>query len=99
MKNNYRHGDVVIIKSIMPKNAIDKKHGTLAEGEVTGHFHKIVNGDASVFQFNNEMYLRVKSDIAKIDHPEHGLKDIAKGDYKIKIHKTWQEDGWTKVID
>lgn len=99
-KVNYRHGDVLIIAvNEIPDKAIKQNDLTLARGEQTGHHHTIVEGMGERLIFNDEMYLRIQSDIAKIDHPEHGLKTLIKGNYKIKIRRQWQEDGWYKVID
>jgi hypothetical protein len=97
---NYRHGDVIILEiPAIPTEAKKEKGLTLAYGEATGHHHTIVEGEGSIFRYDEKMYLRITSKIAKIDHPEHGLKTLEKGDYEIDIQQEWKEDGWTKVID
>lgn len=99
-KNNFRHGDVIIAAvDTIPAEAVKQNDLTLAEGEQTGHHHSIVEGLGERLIFDDKMYLRIQSDIAKIDHPEHGLKTLTKGDYEIKIRQEWQEDGWAKVVD
>ena len=99
-KNCFRHGDL-IIKPVaeIPKEAERQNHLTLAEGEATGHHHSVVEGQAVHFRFDGKIYLRVISEIAKIDHPEHGLRELPQGEYEVDIQQEWKEDGWAKVID
>ena len=99
-QTNYRHGDLVIkpIK-LIPKEAKIQDNLTLAYGEATGHHHTVTEGKAKHFKFKDKIYLKVISDIAKIDHPEHGLRTLTKGDYEIDIQQEWKEDGWKRVID
>lgn len=100
MKNNYRHGDVILKRAaIIPDNATKKTHLVLAEGESTGHLHEIKGGKAELYEFNETLYLKVISDIAKLDHPEHGCRELPRGIYEIDIQKEWSEDGWENVID
>lgn len=96
----YRHGDLIIkpIK-LIPKNAEKQKDLTLAWGEATGHHHTIVAGDAIHLRFDDKIYLKVLSKIARIDHPEHGLRILNRGEYEIDIQQEWKEEGWAKVID
>lgn len=99
-KDSYRHGDLVIKPCTkIPEKAEKQKHLTLAEGEATGHSHTIVEGKAIHFRFDDKIYLRIQSKIAKIDHPEHGLRELPKGDYEVDIQKEWKEMGWSKVVD
>lgn len=98
-RKSYRHGDVVIKPTKDRIQGEKQKHLVLAEGEATGHSHRVVEGKAELFKYNEKTYLRVLSKIAKIDHEEHGLRTLAKGDYEIDIQQEWKEDGWAKVID
>ena len=98
-KKNYRHGDVVIKQAAIPAQANKVEHLILAEGEATGHNHAIVSGIAEHLRWNEKIYLRVISDVAEIDHPEHGRRTLNRGEYEIDIQQEWKEDGWTKVID
>lgn len=98
-KDCMRHGDIIIKPTTEKVQGEKQNHLILAEGEATGHYHKIVEGTAELFKYNDKMYLKVISDIAKIDHQEHGLRALTKGDYEIDIQQEWKEDGWTKVID
>lgn len=96
---NYRHGDLIIRPATIPVQATEQPTLRLVEGEATGHHHSIVSGDAIHFRFNDKIYLRVRSDICKIDHPEHGPGELPQGDYEIGIKQEWKETGWTKMLD
>lgn len=89
---NYGHGDL-IIRSV-PSGVISmgkmggepwKKlgHLILAYGEVTSHKHEIVEGDAELYEKDGTLYLVVKSEEAKLAHPEHATIAIPKGTYKV----------------
>ena len=69
----YRQGDVSIMAvDSVPKEA-RKVQGelVLARGEVTGHAHRIVEGQAFLYQLATGMlYLRVLSEFAKLYHEE-----------------------------
>lgn len=96
----YRHGDVIIkqVKSI-PKEAQARKGLTLAEGEVTGHSHQISEGAASMFGFDDRMFLKVQSEIGALTHEEHSRIDLPAGNYEIVIQREHTPEGWKKVVD
>lgn len=78
-----QHGDVIIgrTKSI-PEGAKLLNHLVVMEGEVTGHRHQIIEGEAQLYEKDGVLYLKAKSD-CKIGHEEHGIQTITKGNYKI----------------
>ena len=85
---NYGHGDLIIRQiSETPERqgSMRKKldHLILAHGEATGHKHEIVDGDAELHEENGTLYLVVKSEEAKLAHPEHATIAISKGTYKV----------------
>lgn len=99
-KNNFRHGDVLIVESDCTKgDEISTEKIVLAYGEVTGHSHAITKGMAKLFKWNEKTYLKVISEYAVLNHEEHGALKLPFGDYEILIQEEWQEDGWSKVID
>ena len=70
----YRQGDVSIMAAKkMPKGARRVQgEPILARGEVTGHAHRIVEGQVRLYQLAaGIMYLRVLSEFAKLYHEEH----------------------------
>lgn len=102
MKNkkiNYRHGDVLIIPTKEKIQGEEQKHLTLAEGEVTGHSHRIAEGDAKLFKFDDKTYLKVMSEYALLRHEEHKEIKLPKGDYEIFIQEDYSPSGWAKVAD
>jgi hypothetical protein len=60
-------------------------HLILAEGEATGHAHKITEGLATLVMMDKIMHLQIFSDTAKLKHDEHNEIIILKGNYKINI--------------
>jgi len=79
----YQQGDVIIERVELIKG---KKlgHLTLAEGEVTGHHHRVIEGDAELYEEKDVLYLSVKSDEAQVGHEEHDTITIPKGDYVVR---------------
>jgi len=81
----YRHGDILVapVESI-PKAARKVQHLVLAEGELTGHSHRISEGGAAVlFQTESEMFLDVVGRIATLVHQEHGPIELPQGKYRV----------------
>jgi len=82
----FQQGDV-ILKSVnsIPVGGTLKKDLILAEGERTGHTHKIVSGQVQLILLQAAMYLRVISETAKLIHNEHEEISIPEGDYEVTI--------------
>jgi len=87
MKIFLQQGDV-LIKSVdaIPAEAkeIPDHHGILADGEATGHHHRVAEG--AVMELNGQKYLSLGKDQI-VTHEEHGEVTIPKGDYQIDIVK------------
>lgn len=84
-ENNWyaQQGDVILRRiNKIPEGATRKKTNVLAEGESTGHAHRVE--DAEVYEANGVLYLRVKEE-AKVTHEEHKQIDLPAGDYEIGI--------------
>jgi len=94
----YRHGDVLIQKVDSVKGE-KLKHLVLAEGEVTGHAHRITEGEAELYEANGVLYLSVKSETAALTHEEHKRIDLPMGDYQITIQREYSPEGWRNVAD
>lgn len=79
-----QQGDVLIFKvDEIPQGAKRLDHLILAEGEATGHAHRIVSGDAVLFAAETSLYLKVTSEKALLTHEEHGEQNIERGLYRI----------------
>lgn len=91
----YRHGDVGIFPTKKKfLDGVKRDRLVLAEGEVTGHAHRIAEGEASLYEKNGVLYLRVFSDTATVTHEEHKPIEIPMGDYEIRIQKDYEPEGW-----
>lgn len=96
----FRHGDVILKRvDAIPANAAKQKHLTLAEGEVTGHSHRISTGQAALFKFDEKMYLEVTSKRSALVHEEHAKIELPSGCYEIFIQEDYSPEGWKKVQD
>ena len=92
----YRQGDVSIMAAKkMPKGARRVQgEPILARGEVTGHTHRIIEGQVRLYQLAaGIMYLRVLSEFAKLYHEEHEDIVLPKGDYEVRQQREWD---WTR---
>ena len=94
----YRQGDVIIKKSIQIKGN-KLKHLTLAEGEVTGHAHRITEGDAELYEHEGALFLHIESGSALLTHEEHKTVELPMGDYEINIQREYSPEGWRYVSD
>lgn len=83
----YQHGDVLIQRiSEIPAGATKTNRTILAEGEVTGHAHRLIeSADVEVYEHEGTVFLRVGPGGAGLTHEEHGLGVIAEGAYQIGI--------------
>lgn len=83
-KNEHiRHGDINLAPADKREGAKAVDSFVIAEGETTGHFHKIT-GNVAVIE-GDTSYVEVL-ETSTLDHPEHGVVVIEPG-----IYKTWKE--------
>jgi hypothetical protein len=99
MKPIFRQGDVLITPSDKPVMGTKLLHLTLAEGEVTGHRHRISNGEAELFERDGILYLKVLSPTAILTHEEHAQVTIPQGNWEIRIQREYVPEGWRYVAD
>ena len=94
----YRQGDVILVPV---KQAEGEKiqHLTLAQGEVTGHKHRISEGDAQLYAENTDLYLSIFSETAALVHEEHGSISVPQGNWKVLIQREYEPEGWRYVAD
>jgi hypothetical protein len=88
-------GDVFCCKvEKIPEMAKKEKHLILAEGEATGHFHKVSEGNAVLYTIPDSVdkFLEVLSDNATITHEEHKPITLSKGIYKVGIVQEYDYD-------
>ena len=80
----WRQGDLLIerVRSV-PPSATARPNLILAEGELTGHAHRINSGTAAtLFADDDDLYLAVE-DEAVIVHEEHGAVTLDRGHYRV----------------
>lgn len=83
----YEHGDVTLMKiDKIPGNTqkvLVKESIVLAEGETTGHAHRILDlSGAELRQGGGKIYLHLEEP-KHLVHEEHGKLTISPGDYEI----------------
>lgn len=98
MQQPIRQGDVILIPT-EDLNGIKLPHLILAEGEVTGHKHQIVNGQATLYETRGTLFLKVISQTATLSHEEHKAIQIPQGDWMIRIQREYDpEEEWGKYV-
>ena len=84
----WRQGDVFIADvPVIPGQAVSQAHCVLAEGEATGHRHRVSDPfSAVVFADRSQLFLKVVAETATIVHDEHGPIELPRGTYRV-----WQQ--------
>jgi hypothetical protein len=97
----WRQGDVLIAAtSSIPEQARRVPHCTLAEGEATGHTHRIDEaGGAELFEKAGTLYLQVFADSATVVHQEHGPITLARGTYRVWQQREYSPGAVRRVTD
>lgn len=93
-----RQGDVILLP-VQQTEGQKLSHLILAEGEVTGHAHRISQGKAELYEREGTLYLRVLSDTATLTHEEHQAITIPQGNWASKIQREYEPQGWRNVAD
>ncbi len=88
----WRHGDVLIARvEAFPADATRLPHCVLAEGELTGHCHRVDGpGVAELFESGSNRFLQVVADSARLIHEEHRTITLPRGFYRV-----WQQREYT----
>ena len=81
----FGHGDVLILPAPIPADATKTARRVLAEGEATGHAHRLLEGsDVEAYEdAAGTLWLRVGPGGARITHEEHGVRTIEPGEYRV----------------
>jgi len=95
----FRQGDVLIIPSKLPDNAVVKKDTIVAYGEVSGHHHQFTSG-ATVYTAGAQMFAVIEQG-AVLQHQEHAKIEFEEpGVYEILIQREYDYLGHIrKVMD
>lgn len=100
----WRHGDVFIAAvSKIPPNSKKLPNCVLAEGELTGHAHRINERNvAELYESNQpdtERFLRVTAETATLIHEEHHAIELPRGEYRVWIQREYSPEAIRRVID
>ena len=81
----WRQGDVLLTTvASVPEGAKKLPHCTLAEGEFTGHSHRVAEkGVAELYELNGALFLDVTAESATVVHDEHGPVTLRRGTYRV----------------
>jgi len=104
-QDQIQQGDVLLrrIKSL-PKDVaeVKRKNGfiVLAEGELTGHAHRISDVDAMFYEKDGMFFLKTKKAVT-LTHEEHGPHIIEPGIWEVGQvrEKDWLSDMVRTVVD
>ena len=97
----YRHGDVFLAPAdAIPPESKRLPHCTLAEGEATGHCHRIRETNvAELFEHGSERFLRVLGPGATLIHPEHAEISLPAGTYRVWLQREYHPHEVRHVVD
>jgi hypothetical protein len=97
----YRHGDVLIapIESV-PPSAKPRAGLVLAQGEVTGHAHRVeTNARAELYETGQELFLRILGSSARVVHEEHQPIELPPGNYRVWRQREYDPKQDLTVMD
>jgi hypothetical protein len=97
----WRQGDVFLIAiAEFPSGNRVQRRPVLAEGEVTGHAHRLEDpASGHVFSVGENLYLDVLAPTATIVHEEHGPVTLPRGSYEIRIQREYSPQEIRRVLD
>jgi hypothetical protein len=96
-KNMMRQGDLLIVSAAtLPKDAVRRENRVLAEGEATGHAHRL-DEECEVYENNGVLYFKVNDGKAAVlSHEEHGALTFTPGTYKVVRQREYTPAEWKK---
>jgi hypothetical protein len=88
----WRQGDVFIAATdAIPQPAIRQPHCVLAEGEASGHRHRIDQPQsAELYEHQQILYLQVLAESVKVVHDEHRSIRLPRGTYKVWLQREYR---------
>ena len=97
----WRQGDIFVAPiPAIPKAARPRPHGVLAEGEVTGHSHRVADlATAQLYADAVALYLDVRAERATVVHEEHGPITLPRGTYRVWRQREYSPEAIRFVQD
>ena len=101
-----RQGDILLVSvdKIKPDGLELKQEVILAEGELTGHAHRLTGTEVYEWAIDGQRYVQVKGGSGSLSHEDHDPVPVAVVDpdttYRIVPQQEWNlADQWQKVRD
>jgi hypothetical protein len=102
-KRMWRQGDIFIMEAErVPKNAKAMPRVVLAEGEITGHSHRLAeSGMGRLYETERggDMFLDITADRASIIHEEHETVELDRGVYRVWRQREYSPEAVRQVMD
>jgi hypothetical protein len=104
MSGLIRQGDVLLVPCDAPASTrpVKRVNGAfvLAEGEVTGHSHRIYEDTCTLVSAEeaNDLFLMVYGDVALV-HDEHSALTVPPGTYRVTLQREYRPDEIVRVQD
>lgn len=97
----WRQGDVFIIATDKLPGGVKPHPPVLAEGEVTGHAHRLQPGAQAQVLGDGAggLFLAVEGAEATVVHEEHGPVTLPKGSYIVRIQREYHPKEIRRVVD
>lgn len=106
-----RQGDILLIpvtrrqvpRALEPVPRDKRGRLVLAEGEVTGHCHAVLDEEAALFRQVDmdemaDRFLRVEEEVQLV-HEEHGTVALEKGDWIVRHKREYSPEEIQRVVD
>lgn len=95
-----RQGDLLFVSvGEIPSDAKIQNDGVIAEGEITGHKHRISDGaKAALMIAAGVAYVKAMQE-TEVVHEEHGTISLPVGDWEVIRQREYEPDGWRQVVD
>lgn len=95
----HRQGDLLFVTARLPRERTQVDHLVLAEGEATGHAHRVTEGEARQYVANRLQYLTVRSRTAIVTHEEHGPIVLRRGTWRVVRQREYAPEEVRYVAD
>ena len=97
----WRQGDIYIERAAaVPAVAKPLPHCVLAEGEMTGHSHRVAEpGAATLSAHGGSLYLDVTAARCSVVHDEHGTIPLVRGLYRVWRQREYSPEAIRIVRD
>lgn len=98
----WRQGDVLIaVVDTIPADAVRRPDVVLAEGEITGHRHRIQDETTAELwtALDGLLYLKVIAETATLVHDEHGPITLQRGLYRVWRQREYTPQAFRTVYD